>query len=195
MLWVIFSGRVEPMVRISFTWSLEQLRSASMDTELRTQFTDAEHGFVFSIFLISIVSLSDEDCNKMPHGSRHILLSEFQNLCKEALARTNLFCITDIMVLRALTMYMVIRFCIKLRNQQMQVQMAGVDRLNTHSMWSLMGFTVRNAEKLGIHRDGTILGLPPAETELRRRLWWQLQHLDLFPAARCGLTSSTLMLD
>lgn len=73
--------------------------------------------------------------------------------------------------------------------------MAGIDRLNTHSMWSLMGLTVRNAEKLGVHRDGAILGLSPAETELRRRLWWQLQHLDLFLAVRCGLTSLTLMAD
>lgn len=71
--------------------------------------------------------------------------------------------------------------------------MAGVDRLNTQSMWSLMGLVIRNAEKLGIHRDGALLGLNPIETEERRRLWWQLQHLDLILAVRSGSTPLTLM--
>ncbi|KAG9563687.1 hypothetical protein KCU71_g6127, partial [Aureobasidium melanogenum] len=56
-----------------------------------------------------------------------------------------------------------------------------------------MGLTIRNAEKLGIHRDGALLGLSPAETESRRRLWWYLQHLDLALGVRCGTTPLTLM--
>ena len=58
-----------------------------------------------------------------------------------------------------------------------------------------MGLLLRNAEKLGLHRDGTLLGLGPVETEDRRRLWWQLQHMDLFLAVRCGLTPMTLSAD
>jgi hypothetical protein len=71
-------------------------------------------------------------------------------------------------------------------------QMASFNRLNTQSLWSLMGMTTRNAEKLGLHRDGLILGLSPMETEDRRRVWWQLQHLDLALAVRVGLTPMTL---
>jgi hypothetical protein len=55
-----------------------------------------------------------------------------------------------------------------------------------------MGMTVRNAEKLGLHRDGIVLGLLPIEIEDRRRVWWQLQHLDLALAVRIGLTPMTL---
>jgi hypothetical protein len=55
-----------------------------------------------------------------------------------------------------------------------------------------MGMTMRNAEKLGLHRDGTILGLPPVEAEDRRRVWWQLQHLDLALAVRMGVTPMTM---
>lgn len=58
-----------------------------------------------------------------------------------------------------------------------------------------MGLAVRNAEKLGIHRDGTLLGLSPSETEERRRLWWQLQYQDLILAIRLGATPLTLMAD
>ena len=51
-----------------------------------------------------------------------------------------------------------------------------------------MGLASRSAEQLGIHRDGQLLGLAPIETEERRRLWWQLQHLDLILAIKSGVT-------
>jgi len=70
--------------------------------------------------------------------------------------------------------------------------MGSFDRISTHSLWSLLGITIRNAEKLGLHRDGAVLGLSPIATEERRRLWWQLQHLDLGAAVRMGLTPMTL---
>jgi hypothetical protein len=73
--------------------------------------------------------------------------------------------------------------------------MAGVDRLSTQSLWSLMGLAVCNAEKLGMHRDGTLLGLSPFETEERRRLWWQMQHINLGLAVITVLTPITLMAD
>jgi hypothetical protein len=74
-------------------------------------------------------------------------------------------------------------------------QMASYDRLSTQSLWSLMGLTIRNAEKLGLHRDGVVLGLSPLETEERRRVWWQLQHVDLCLAIWGGMTPMTLMAD
>ena len=66
--------------------------------------------------------------------------------------------------------------------------MAGMERLSTQSLSSLMGLVLRNAERLGIHRDGGLLGLSPVKTEERRRVWWQLQHLDLALAVRSGST-------
>jgi len=55
-----------------------------------------------------------------------------------------------------------------------------------------MGAIMRNAERLGLHRDGTIFKLSPYEVERRRRLWWQLQHLDIALAVRAGSISLTL---
>jgi hypothetical protein len=72
-------------------------------------------------------------------------------------------------------------------------QTASLERLSVQSLFSLMGLAIRNAEKLGIHRDGTLLGLTPIETERRRRLWWQLQQLDLALGVRTGTTPLTLM--
>jgi hypothetical protein len=43
------------------------------------------------------------------------------------------------------------------------------------------------AERIeGVHRDGTVLGLDPFETEMRRRLWWQINLLDFKAAEMSG---------
>jgi hypothetical protein len=46
------------------------------------------------------------------------------------------------------------------------------------SMFILSGIAVRIARRMGIHRDGSNLGLLPFETEMRRRLWWHIVHFD-----------------
>jgi hypothetical protein len=71
--------------------------------------------------------------------------------------------------------------------------MAGLERLSTQSLWSLVGLISRNAEKLGLQRDGELMGLSPYETEDRRRLWWHLQHLDLILVVACRVTSLSMM--
>jgi hypothetical protein len=58
-----------------------------------------------------------------------------------------------------------------------------------------MGLVIRHAERLGLHRDGTLFNLLPVETETRRSIWWQLQHLDLALAVQSGSASLTLMAD
>lgn len=42
----------------------------------------------------------------------------------------------------------------------------------------MSGIAVRLARRMGLQRDGTKLGLSPFETEMRRRLWWHIVHLD-----------------
>ena len=39
---------------------------------------------------------------------------------------------------------------------------------------------------MGVHRDGKTLGVPPFETEMRRRLWWQITILDFRSAELTG---------
>ncbi len=58
-----------------------------------------------------------------------------------------------------------------------------------------MGLVCRSAELLGIHRDGELLGLGAVETEERRRLWWQIQHIDLIMAVKNGSTPLTFTCD
>ncbi|KZO94940.1 hypothetical protein CALVIDRAFT_483574, partial [Calocera viscosa TUFC12733] len=44
--------------------------------------------------------------------------------------------------------------------------------------WAQLGAAVRTAQALGLHRDGTKLGLDAFNTEYRRRVWTYLYHAD-----------------
>ena len=50
----------------------------------------------------------------------------------------------------------------------------------------LRGAAIRAAEVMGVHLDGTLLGLSPFETEIRRRIWWQLRLHDFRAAELTG---------
>ena len=63
-LWETFNQRVRPVIRISFGWDLKRLQSTCINPQPPKQLNDAEQAFVFSLYLISVVSLSDDECRK-----------------------------------------------------------------------------------------------------------------------------------
>lgn len=74
----------------------------------------------------------------------------------------------------------------------MAVQFSLQGRYDRHAAWILSGTAIRVAQKMGYHRDGETLKLPPFETEMRRRIWWQLILQDAKHAMASGLSSSML---
>jgi Fungal specific transcription factor domain len=59
--------------------------------------------------------------------------------------------------------------------------------LDAQTMWAFTGIAFRISRRIGLHRDGTQLGLPPFDVEMRRRLWFQLIILDHTSAELAGL--------
>jgi hypothetical protein len=55
-----------------------------------------------------------------------------------------------------------------------------------------MGVAGRVAERMGLHRDGQLLGLSVLRSEERRRMWWQLQYMELTVANHVGALSSSV---
>ena len=74
----------------------------------------------------------------------------------------------------------------------MQYSLQG--RFDRHAAWILSGTIVRIAQKMGYHRDGELLGLSPFETEMRRRIWWQILMQDAKNAMISGLSHALLPL-
>ncbi|PTB63201.1 hypothetical protein BBK36DRAFT_1183195 [Trichoderma citrinoviride] len=56
-------------------------------------------------------------------------------------------------------------------------------------IWILNGLAVRMAHSIGLHRDGTKLGMSPFESEVRRRLWWHFLARDSRAAEDHGISS------
>ncbi|KAI0157853.1 fungal-specific transcription factor domain-containing protein [Xylariaceae sp. FL1272] len=85
------------------------------------------------------------------------------------------------------------RFANGCRTALMRIGMFSLaGRFDRHGAWILNGIVVRVAQKMGLHRDGELLGLPPFETEMRRRIWWQIIMIDALYALMSGLGQSLL---
>ncbi|TFK23260.1 nuclear protein [Coprinopsis marcescibilis] len=56
--------------------------------------------------------------------------------------------------------------------------------------WSQLGAAVRTAQALGLHRDGSTMGMEPSQAEYRRRIWSYLYHADRSYALVLGRPNS-----
>ena len=65
--------------------------------------------------------------------------------------------------------------------------------LDPQTIWTLSGVALRIAQRIGIHRDGSGYGLSVFETEIRRRIWFQLIIIDSTSAQFCGAAASPML--
>ncbi|KAI1863438.1 uncharacterized protein JN550_009549 [Neoarthrinium moseri] len=126
---------------------------------------------MFAIYSTAIMSLSDHECNQRLGEARKSLLSRYVSCTKVALSRTRFMGTTSLVVLQALVLHL----------------HSVRDTHEPRAVWSLTGVAVRIAQGMGLDRDGALLGLPPFETEIRRRIWWLLKTHDFRTAELCGV--------
>jgi hypothetical protein len=107
ILWQVFTQRIEPLVRILFRWVVKDLRTRSTSMELQPSLTPAEHALVMAVCYMSVNSLTNNECRSMLQLERATLLTECRFQCEEALVHTNIFCMTDLNVIRAVVFYIV----------------------------------------------------------------------------------------
>lgn len=171
-LWHVFLDNVNPLSKIIHVPSLQPaiLDAGNRLDNLPKNF----EALIFSIYSIAVLSLTPQDCLTMLSEPKALLLSRYRKGTKRALARAHFLGTSDIMVLQAYILHLL---CMR-------------DTYDHRTLWTLTGVANRIAEGMGVHKDGTTLGLPPFETEMRRRLWWQLTFLDFRTAEMVGTGSS-----
>lgn len=120
---------------------------------------------MMAAMLSAIISMSDEQTVQFAGNTRtHTQLVEhFRKGTEFALARANFIRTTKLETLQAFVMYL--------------IPLCRAEVSRAHS--ALTGTAIRLAECMGLHRDGTIYGLKPVETHVRRLVWYQLCFLDL----------------
>jgi hypothetical protein len=167
-LWQTFLENVNPLTKLVHAPTLQAaIEKASARTE------SIPRGFeslMFAIYSISILSMTDEETKETLGESRSALLPRYIAATKTALVRAKFMSSTSIVVLQALMLHI-----LTIR-----------DDSDPRAVWALTGAAIRVAEGMGMHIDGALLGLSPFESEIRRRVWWQIRMHDFRAAELTG---------
>ena len=168
-LWQIFIENVDPLTKIVHVPTLQPgIEKATSDIESVPRSFEA---LMFAIYSTAVMSLKDDECKRRLGEPRRALLSRCVSATKATLSRTKFMGTGSIVVLQALVLHI----------------LSVRDIYEPRTVWTLTGVAIRIAEGMGLHRDGTLLGLSPFEAEIRRRIWWQLKMHDYRTAELSGL--------
>ena len=118
---------------------------------------------IFAMMFSGIVSMSEEAVMRYFGVTKRAMEENFLAGTEIALTRANLMRTTKVETLQAFVMYMI------------PLSRDYVSRAQS----AICGLAIRLAECMGLHRDGTIYGLSPIETHVRRLVWYQLCFLDI----------------
>ncbi|GJN85276.1 hypothetical protein PLIIFM63780_008840 [Purpureocillium lilacinum] len=171
-LWQLFLDRVNPLTKVIHVPTVQPIAMEGATNMANIPFH--AQALLFSIYTMAAFSLTDSECIATFGISREAAMQKYTAGFKSALMRLNFLKNYNQTALQALVLFL----------QSLQ------GRYDRHAAWILSGTVVRIAQKMGYHRDGETLGLDPFETEMRRRIWWQLVIQDSKYAMMSGLTQS-----
>ncbi|KIX03892.1 uncharacterized protein Z518_07445 [Rhinocladiella mackenziei CBS 650.93] len=168
VLWQVFLENINPMTKVIHQPTLQEtLVQATSNLDNLPKGLEA---LMFSIYCSAVFSMGDDECEMKFGETRKVLLARYRHATRKALGRARFMGTSDPVVLQAFLFYL-----LTMREDY-----------DSRTVWTLSGVASRVGQAMGIHRDGTLLGLPPFETEMRRRLWWQISILDFRSAELSG---------
>ncbi|OAA60854.1 Transcription factor [Cordyceps fumosorosea ARSEF 2679] len=156
----IYVDRVDPLMKIMHMptfWALV-LQAA----ERKEDVSRPIEAVMFCFYFATISVIEEKECQKLFNESKKTMFAKYRAIARHTLKRAGLLSTTSPMTLRAFCLFM--------------MGLRGTMRYESQHI--LCGIALRLAQKMGLHRDGTSLGLSIFETEMRRRLWWYVAHLD-----------------
>ncbi|EEA25625.1 conserved hypothetical protein [Talaromyces marneffei ATCC 18224] len=173
-LWQVFLENVNPLTKVIHAPVLQQqMLNAIGDLSSMGKGMEA---LLFSIYSCALHSMTDEEVQKELGQEKSLLQARFRIATQKALANAGLLKTTDLVLLQAFCLYLV--SC-----------RSTYDRRTT---WCLSGTAIRIAQQMGLHRDGSNLGLSVFETEMRRRVWWHIIYMDKSITRSSGFISAPL---
>lgn len=160
LYWGIFKTNVDPVIKLLHIPHYEKLvRQASLDLDHVSKPIEV---LMFTIYFAAITTLPTDVCRVQLGLEKQDALRRYRFAVEQALARAGFLNTQELVVLQAMVLFLT---CVRRSD-------------DTRYVWTLTGLLIRLAQGLGLHRDGQQFGLSPFETEMRRRLWWQISSLD-----------------
>ena len=161
LYWELYKENVNPLIRLLHRPSAEKLLLKA--AENLDNLSKAIEALIFAIYLATVTSLSPEQCQTFLDQDKDIATQRYRFATEQALARAGFLETQEVMVLQAFTLFLV-----SARRHD-----------DSRFVWTMTGLATRIANAMGIHRDGAQFGISPFETEMRRRLWWQVCTLGI----------------
>ena len=159
-LWDIYTQNVDPLCKILHIPTVVKMVEAV--SKRPDKASKNEECLLFVIYYFAVFSMPAADCLQEFDLSRNHLTSKYRIAICQALINASWLKTKSLPVLQAYVL-----FLIAMRSE-----------IDADTFWILTGIAVRVAQRMGLHRDGAKLGLPPFEGQMRRRLFWQILPLD-----------------
>ncbi|KAK1996581.1 fungal-specific transcription factor domain-containing protein [Colletotrichum falcatum] len=159
-LWKNYVDKIESCSKVLHRPTAEVLIYTTID-DPRSAPPDAM-AVMFAIFFVSAVILDASSVQDLTGEDKVTCLHRFKRGLEQAFAKADFLEHPSVKLLQALAVYMA---ALRIHNPG-------------RGLWILNGLAIRAAQSIGLHRDGTRLGLGPFESEIRRRLWWHLLGRD-----------------
>ncbi|KAH0543582.1 hypothetical protein FGG08_002143 [Glutinoglossum americanum] len=173
-LWQIYSSNVDPVLKIVHKPTFEKnLLKAKYNLDGLSKGMEA---LMFAMYFAAVTSLNPEECRSTLQVEKSVLHNTYRFAVEQALARAGFLDTRELIILQAFVIFLV---CVRRQTESRRV-------------WTLTGLAIRVAQSLGLHRDGAAFKLSPFETEMRRRLWWQICILDIRSAEDDGSDPSIM---
>ncbi|QIW94489.1 hypothetical protein AMS68_000007 [Peltaster fructicola] len=169
VLWHLYKDRVDAVVKLLHIPTAELLMA-------KTFFTKTEECLIFAIYSFAVSSLTEAECMQVLHQDRNHLVTLYRECLNQALLNADFLRTTNLQVAQALMLLLTM----------------SRGRTDAQLFWILVGVVIRIAQRMGLHRDGSLTGLNPFDTEMHRRLFWQLPALEGFAAQFAGIGASSL---
>lgn len=160
-IWSIFVDRVDPLVKV--------LHKPTAEAAMQ-----ANESLLFAVCLMTVMSLTDVECIRMLGATRSSLTSRYHEATQIALLNADFLRSNSIPVFQAYTLFLIVNR----------------GRFDAMIVWIMVGVGMRIAQRMGLHRDGSLTGLSPFDTEINRRLFWQYPSLEGFAGQVAGINSS-----
>jgi len=108
-LWQTYLDNVDPLTKVFHAPTVQQrLLDATADLE---NIPKAMEALMFSIYAMSIISLNNEECQRVFIEERSVLLARYQSATRRALNNANYLRSSDLTVLQGFTLHLVSLFC------------------------------------------------------------------------------------
>lgn len=156
-LWQTFVETVNPLIKIIHVPILQKrILEATWNP---SGIDKALAALMFSMYTLSVTSLSPEDCHTSLSQDRGVLITRYRTATLRALMEADFMTTKELEVLQAMVLFV-------FSNPETEISS------------TITAVAVRTGQMMGLHKTDQDTKLSFFDKEMRIRLWWQIKGLD-----------------